>query len=103
MPNVVPGYDPATPLTSRQHDILIGSLLGDGNLQSSVSGRARLRGDHSVGQAEYLWWKYAEFANFIHLPPTRLVRFNPIFRNTYRYMRCQSVAADLATSAQAQL
>ncbi len=95
MPNVVPGYDPATPLTSRQHDILIGSLLGDGNLQPLSSGRARLRWDHSVKQAEYLWWKYNEFANFIHLPPAPLVRFNPIFRNTYQYLRCQTLAADV--------
>lgn len=95
MPNLVPGYDPTTPLTSRQRDILIGSLLGDGSLQPLSSGRARLRWDHSVKQAEYLWWKYYEFANFIHLPPAPLVRFNPIFRNTYQYVRCQSVAADV--------
>ena len=64
MPKIVPGYDPATPLTSRQQDILIGSLLGDGNLQRLSSGRARLQWDHSVNQAEYSWWKYDEFANF---------------------------------------
>ncbi len=95
MPKMIEGFDSATPLTSRQHDILIGSLLGDGNLQPLDSGRARLRWDHSVKQAEYLRWKYSEFANFIHLPPAPLNRFNPIFRNTYQYMRCQSLATDV--------
>jgi superfamily II DNA or RNA helicase len=40
-----------------QYQVLLGSLLGDGHLQTLPSGRYRLGVTHGVGQREYCSWK----------------------------------------------
>jgi LAGLIDADG DNA endonuclease family len=46
-------------LTSREHAVIIGSLLGDGFMQRSTSltNKSRLRFCHSIKQKEYVDWK----------------------------------------------
>lgn len=46
-------------LTEQQKDLLIGTLLGDGNLQTGTKGRTwRYRAIHGEKQKEYLFHKY---------------------------------------------
>src|SRR3972149_7340765 len=45
------------PLTIFQHEVLFGSLLGDGTMSGTVTHTARFSEGHSVAQAEYTRWK----------------------------------------------
>lgn len=57
-------------LTTRQQEILIGSLLGDGRLECrSLQGSARFRVHHADSQRELLFWKYDEFKKFVRGEP----------------------------------
>lgn len=50
--------------TKRQREIIIGTLLGDGHLETQTSGRTyRLRIMHAVSQKEYIHWLYKELFN----------------------------------------
>lgn len=44
-------------LNSDQEQIILGSFLGDGNLQKSKNGRFRLRLNHGFAQKDYCEWK----------------------------------------------
>lgn len=56
--------------TSRQREILIGVLLGDGHLETQNNGRTyRLKIEHSIKQREYVDWLYAEFKDWVLTPP----------------------------------
>src|SRR2546427_2396525 len=53
-------------LTSRQREILVGLLLGDGHLEKqNAQGWARLKVEHSVRQIEYVTWKYSEWSSWV--------------------------------------
>jgi hypothetical protein len=82
-------------ITKRQREILIGTLLGDGYLQSTGKRNARLRLEHSEKQRDYLWWKYENLQNLMQDEPKLIERYNPQWRQTYRYYRCQSHAMPL--------
>lgn len=60
-------------LSTLQHNVLIGTLLGDGHLERN--GRyVRLKVDHAWEQRAYVWWKFKVFANLSsHEPERRLV------------------------------
>ncbi len=59
-------------LTSRQREIIVGKLLGDGHLESMNSGRTyRLKIEHSFGQKEYVDWFYSEFKEWILSKPKK--------------------------------
>jgi hypothetical protein len=45
------------PLTPEQHQILIGSLMGDGHMAATSNTSARFNESHSADQEEYLLWK----------------------------------------------
>ena len=46
-------------LSSLQRKVVIGTLLGDGYLYPTVSGKyAYLRVSHGPKQRNYVWWKY---------------------------------------------
>lgn len=82
-------------ITKRQREILIGTLLGDGYLQATGKRNARLRLEHSEKQGEYLRWKYESLQNLMQDEPKLIERYNPQWRQTYRYYRCQSHAMPL--------
>lgn len=57
-------------LNSVQRQIIIGTLLGDGDLYPTVSGKyAYLRVSHGPKQKEYVWWKYRYFKDWVLSPP----------------------------------
>ena len=62
-------------LTKRQREILIGTLLGDGHLETRTRGNTyRLRVEHSEKQKEYLFWLYEQFKEWVPQEPKRKVR-----------------------------
>jgi recombination protein RecA len=74
----------------RQLDVLIGIVMGDGYLQKTGSKNARLRLEHSAKQKDYILWKHDILANLMQSRPKLLKRFNPVWKKTYSYYRCQS-------------
>jgi hypothetical protein len=62
-----------TPLTHRQRELVVGSLLGDAYLMPTTAGWC-FRVNHGLGQLEYVDWKYAALANFVRTPPKRCDR-----------------------------
>lgn len=77
-------------VSKRQREILIGTILGDGYLQSTGKRNARLKLEHSEKQKEYIFWKYEELKNLMQDRPKRYERYNPIWKKSYTYYRCQS-------------
>jgi len=64
-------------LTSRQREILVGLLLGDGHLEKqNAQGWARLKVEHSVRQIEYVTWKYSEWSSWVLTPPASRLKGN---------------------------
>ena len=55
-------------LTSRQQEIVIGSLLGDGYLVATTRGFA-FRVNHGIKQKDYVDWKYSELEAFTNSQP----------------------------------
>lgn len=81
--------------TKRQREALIGFVLGDAYLQPTGKVSARLRLEHSIKQKEYIEWKHDLFENFMQGPPKLIKRFNPIWKRSYQYYRCQSSSSPL--------
>lgn len=77
-------------VTKRQREILIGILLGDGYLQKTGKRNARLKLEHPEQQREYLFWKYEQLRNLMQDKPQRIERYNPVWKRTYTYYRCQT-------------
>src|SRR3990167_2392111 len=66
-------------LTQLQKDFLFGTLLGDGCLISSRSGKsARLQVRHNREFKEYVLWKHSFFKKWVRMQPTE-DRFNNSF------------------------
>lgn len=80
-------------MNKRKKAILIGMTLGDAYLQKTGSKNARIRLEHSEKQKEYLLWKSSQFPEFFQGKPKRLVRFNPVYKKEYAYLRWQSNAS----------
>lgn len=56
-----------------QQEVLIGTLFGDGRLESrSHNGSARLRVHHSESQRAFLFWKYKIFQDMVTHTPWRI-------------------------------
>jgi len=73
---VIERYKTRLQLTSTQREVLIGLMLGDGNLETANSGRTyRLKIEHSVNQREYLEHLYNLFKEWVLTPP-RIRRFS---------------------------
>lgn len=81
--------------TKRQREALIGFVLGDAYLQPTGKVSARLRLEHSIKQKEYIEWKQSLLENFMQGPPKLIKRFNPIWKRSYEYYRCQSSSSPL--------
>lgn len=64
-------------LTTRQQEIVIGSLLGDGYLVRTTRGFA-FRVNHGVRQKAYVDWKYHELETLTNSPPRQ-------YRNSYYF------------------
>lgn len=63
-------------LSQEQRELVLGTILGDGCLITSRSGKsARLQVRHNIKHQEYVEWKYKFFSEWVQTPP-RLDRFN---------------------------
>lgn len=80
-------------LTKRQRQLLIGMVLGDAYLQATGKKNARLRLEHSLKQKDYIFWKYAELKDMMQSQPKLLRRYNPVWKKSYSYYRCQSLSS----------
>jgi recombination protein RecA len=57
-------------LSSTQHDILVGSLLGDGTLRKQgTRTNALLEVNHAMQFKEYVDWKWQQFRHYVRTPP----------------------------------
>jgi LAGLIDADG DNA endonuclease family len=54
-------------LSEVQHEIVIGTLLGDGSMRCKTN--ALLEINHSAGQSGYVDWKYRQLADLVSTPP----------------------------------
>ena len=77
-------------LSERQRSIIVGTLLGDGHLETVDKGRTyRLKITHSARQKEYIEWLYLELKNMVRTPPQRKIKkgMNKVYEeywfNTY--------------------
>jgi hypothetical protein len=65
-------------ITKRQREIIVGTLLGDGHLESMANGTTyRLKVEHSVTQKDYVDWLYKEFSGWVRTAPrirTRIMK-----------------------------
>src|SRR3989339_1494762 len=79
--NLIENYKRNLKLTKEQRAIIVGTLLGDGHLESSNKSRTyRLKIEHSIKQKEYVGWLYQRMKPWINgLPKARKV--NSIFPN----------------------
>lgn len=57
-----------TPFSSRERELIVGSLLGDGTLLKTTSGYC-FRIHHGYRQRSLVDWKYGELARFVRTPP----------------------------------
>ena len=59
-------------LTQIQHEVLVGTLLGDGTLRRQAGKlNAYLEVNHSYAVKEYVDWKYRIFQQYVLTPPKR--------------------------------
>jgi len=76
-------------LTDLQKEILIGTLLGDGHLETQDNGHTyRLKLDHSIKQRAYVDWLYESFKEWTNTPPkkhSRDVRFRNVTKSYDKY------------------
>ncbi len=62
-------------LSNKQKSILIGTILGDGHLETQNKGRTyRLKIEHSIKQAYYVDWIYDQFKDWVNTPPKSKVK-----------------------------
>lgn len=72
--NAIKEYKKTIQITNIQHEVIVGSLLGDGHIE--LCGRsARLRIEHSYRQKEYVDWKYAILKSLTWSAPKEKVGF----------------------------
>lgn len=77
-------------VTKRQMSIIIGTILGDAYIQPTGKINARLRLEHGEKQKDYIFWKWQELKNLMQDKSKKIIRYNPIYKQTYSYYRCQS-------------
>lgn len=73
-------------LSKLQHQVLIGTLLGDGHLEKNGH-HVRLKIDHSLKQKEYVRWKYQVFKNLVIKPPHTIEAFDSRTNKIYKHSR----------------
>ena len=81
------------PLDERQKAIVIGTLLGDGCLETN--GRyVRLRTDHSGRQKKYVFWKFQEMHDLTSGKPRLVKYYDKRTRKIYRHWRFDTMSIE---------
>lgn len=85
--NQIEKYKKTLKLSELQKEILVGTLLGDGCLETQNNGRTyRLKIEHSLQQKDYVDWKYEVFRNWVLTEPKiREYSAYGLGRNNYRF------------------
>lgn len=69
-------YKSSLKLSKRQREILVGTLLGDGHLETQNGGRTyRLKIEHSLKQQFYVSWLHEQFQFWVRTTPKNKVKF----------------------------
>ncbi len=64
-------------LTTKQKEIIVGVILGDGHLETQNNGRTyRLKVEHSIKQKEYVDWLYENLKEFVTSAPKERTRLS---------------------------
>ena len=111
---MIPPGNTVGSLTSVQHAILVGSLLGDGTCRKQgTRTNALFEANHSVQYKEYVDWKWKHFQEYVSTPPKSrfgngsrvayrfTTRSLPIFTNYYQWLyenRKKRIPRDLILS-----
>lgn len=79
-------------LNGAQRSILVGTLLGDGHLETQSNGRIyRLKIEHSAKQAVYVDWLYLQFKDWVLSPPKKKTkRLNGVELENYCFQTLSS-------------
>lgn len=73
----IENYKKGLKLTRQQREIIVGTLLGDGHLETLDSGKTyRLKIEHSAKQKEYVDWLYNQFKSWTSKPPRLWKRYS---------------------------
>lgn len=82
------------PLSERQKAIVIGTLLGDGCLETN--GRyVRLRTDHSGQQKEYVFWKFRQMRNLTSGKPRFVEYYDKRTQKIYKHWRFDTISNEI--------
>ncbi len=83
----IENYKKTLKLTELQKEVLTGTLLGDGCLETQNNGRTyRLKIEHSLQQKDYVDWKYKAFKDWVLTEPkVREHSSYGLVRNNYRF------------------
>ena len=81
-------------LNSKQKEVLIGTLLGDGMLERNGQ-YVRLRVDHSIKQKAYVEWKYKIFHNFTTSGMKYLSRLDVRKKKRYHHCKFDTISTSL--------
>jgi hypothetical protein len=73
-------------LSKLQHQVLIGTLLGDGHLEKNGH-HVRLKIDHSLKQKMYVQWKYQVFKNLVIKSPHTIEVLDSRTNKVYKHSR----------------
>ncbi len=68
--------------SSKESEIVFGTLLGDGYLAKLKKG-IRLEVGHSIHQRNYVFWKYQELGRFVGAKPHKIVISDKRYRKKY--------------------
>jgi hypothetical protein len=83
-------------VSSREKEIIIGTILGDGHIAMQKN-NARLEIGHSFKQKEYVDWKYKELSSFPSKEPHIVTINDPRYNKTYKQYRFKTRANGLFT------
>ena len=68
--NAIENYKKTLKLSTLQKEVLVGTLLGDGCLETQNNDRTyRLKIEHSIQQKDYVDWKYGIFKDLVLTEP----------------------------------
>lgn len=83
-------------VSSREKEIIVGTILGDAHLARLRSG-ARLEIGHSKRQKDYLRWKYKELSKYVSTRPHCIKSFDSRYEKTYIRWRFNTKVAPFLT------
>lgn len=72
----IENYKKTLELSSLQQSLIVGTLLGDGHLETRDCKKYRLKIEQGIDQQVYVWWKYDQLKELVGAPPRFKTRKN---------------------------